>query len=174
MSDHGKHSQHRENSQRGDSQIWIGQMISRRGHQTLTSFCNEHPTMTIGELAEVLGMEDVAPIQILWMLVDEALASNTVRECAQSLLIRFLHRPAGGWPSGNGWDEQKEIRFALTTWEGSFPEEAYRSSMKAMTDALLDSTDIPAGWLPSGIDDPRIAALFDRFWPTSEQSQGLE
>lgn len=140
-------------------------LYKSRGFQSLTSFCAQHPTKTLHELANILAPGDVAPIQIQWMLVDEALETNDFKACAKSLLIHRLYESKEGWPLGNGWEEQTGVRYSLTAWEGIHPDEPYRSAMKAMVDELLDAADIPAGWLPSGVDDPRITKLFDSFWP---------
>jgi hypothetical protein len=44
-------------------------------------------------------------------------------------------------------------------------EEQYEALAGKMVLELLKATDIPPGWLPRGVDDPRLVSLFDRHWP---------
>jgi len=156
---------------RGDWGRRIFDLLGARGYARLTDFAAAHPNATIFELARELGVGDVAPIQVQWILVDEAREVHDLERCARDLLNRRIREVGGGWPADQGWETQKKIRGALIAWQGCLKDEKYEAALGKMVDELLDATDIPSGWLPSGADDERIAALFRRHWPDTQRAK---
>ncbi len=165
MSDHGTYPGGRGYAWRGDWHRRLHEILVDRGFSSLTDFARTRPTATLKALADELGVGDVAPIQVQWVLVEEARAAGSLAACARDLLVRHLFEVSGGWPAERGYGPQTDIRDSLIAWQGSLREERYDSALAQMTRALLDATDIPAGWQPTGPDDPLIVAQFQRYWP---------
>ena len=165
MSDDGSFPSGYGHEWRGDWQARLLGILGKKGHSSLTSFVRARPLATMNELVAAIGDGDVAPVQLKWRLVEEARASNTLRECALDLLVRFLRGVADGWPSDLSWEGLDDVRAALITWQLALDDEHCDDLLGKMADELLDATDISPGWIPSGVDDPRLASLFDRHWP---------
>lgn len=53
----------------------------------------------------------------------------------------------------------------LSGWTPHTLSEMTTDHVVALGTALLQSTALPAGWRPTGPDDPIIVDLFERFWP---------
>jgi hypothetical protein len=168
MSDYGRYPRGQGFAWRGDWSARLLELLQAKGFSSLTSYAGTMPLAPFAELVASLGEGDVAPVQLKWRLVKEARASNTLRECAQDLLVRFLRGNPRGWPSDLSWHGQSDVRSALITWQLSFDDAHHDALLSKITGELLAATDIPPGWLPSGVDDPRIVSLFDKFWPAGE------
>lgn len=164
MNDHGKYLGGRGFEWRGDWAVRLRDLLAARGFQRLTDYANTRPTSTLSALADDLGVGDVAPLQVQWVLVDEARAAGQLERCARDLLCRRLSGIGGGWPADRRWDTQKSIRRALLAWQGSLGEARYDEVLQRIAVALLDATDIAPGWSPSSPDDPIIVDVFRRFW----------
>jgi hypothetical protein len=162
MSDHGKYSGGQGHEWRGDWAARLRDLLAARGFQRLTDYANTRPTATLDALADDLGVGDVAPIQVQWMLVDEARAAGQLERCARDLLSRRLS--GFTWPADRARDSQKSIRRALLAWQGSLRDADYDVVLERIAVALLDATDIPASWSPNGPDDPIIVDAFERLW----------
>jgi len=165
MNDHGKYPGGRGHSWRGDWHRRMIEILAERGFANLTAFARTRPNATLGALAAEIGVGDVAPIQVQWVLFEEAKSSGALRPFATDLLARRLHEVDAGWPAGTTYGEQKAVRHQLVAWQGCLRDEAEEAKLAQVTRALLDATDIPAGWKPSGPDDPVIMAVFERYWP---------
>ena len=100
MTDYGKYPAQRGHEWRGDWRQRLLDIIARRGFTTLTSFADAQPGLSLTELADEIGAGDVAPIQIQWILVEEAQQNDTRQRCARDLLVRYLREVREGWPSG--------------------------------------------------------------------------
>lgn len=168
MSDYGRYPRGQGFAWRGDWLARLLDLLQVKGFSSLTSYVRTMPLAPFAELVASLGEGDVAPVQLKWRLVEEARASNTLRECALDLLVRFLQGNPQGWPSDLSWQGQSDVRSALVTWQLCLDDERHEAVLSKITVELLGATDIPAGWLPAGIDDPRIAALFAKHWPQGE------
>ena len=170
MTDYGQYPPNYGHEWRGDWLARLLDILRTKGFESLTSFARTMPLSTLDDLVSSLGDGDVAPIQLQWRLVDEAQTSRTLRECAQDLFVRFLREAKQGWPSDLSWEGQEDVRSVLTSWQNSLKDEQYEVLANEVVDELLDATDIPPGWLPSGVDDPRLVDLFDRHWPQKKTS----
>ncbi len=172
MNDYGTYPPGYGHEWRGDWLERLLDILGMKGFESLTSFARTRPLATLDELVTAIGDGDVAPVQLQWRLVEEARRANALRECALDLFVRLLREAKKGWPSDLSWDGQEDVRSSLITWQLSLEDEKYKAVLKEMVTVLLDATDIPAGWLPSGVDDPRITALFDKFWPPGDPEGG--
>jgi hypothetical protein len=165
MTDYGSYPSGQGFAWRGDWLARLLDLLRAKGFETLTEFVRTKPAATLGELVSALGVGDVAPIQLQWRLVEEARMSKTLRECALDLFVRFLHEANQGWPSDQSWDGQRRVRSALISWQTSLGDEQYEAVAGKIVLELLKAPDVPPGWLPKDVDDPRLVALFDRHWP---------
>ena len=168
MTDHGKYPGQRGHAWRGDWHQRLLDIIGSRGFSTLTAFADARPGVSLTELAKEIGAGDVAAIQLQWTFVVEAQQNDTLERCARTLLVRYLREVPEGWPSEHGFDDQSNVRCKLIAWQGCLRREPHDSALALMTRTLLDATDIPAGWQPTGPDDPVIVAQFKRYWPNPE------
>lgn len=171
MVDYGRYPAGYGYEWRGDWRARLHDLLVARGFQRLTDFVNTRPTATLDTLANELGSGDVAPIQVQWVLAEEAKAADQLERCARDLLCRHLHEVQGGWPASRDWDVQEGVRHALIAWEGSLKDERYEPILERITTAMLDEEEIAPGWLPSNADDPIIIDLFERFWPRAGANQ---
>jgi hypothetical protein len=140
-------------------------LMRKKGYESLTAFVHERPSATIPELVAELGEDDVAPIQLTWRLVDEARSKDALRACSLDLLVRCLRGVEGGWPAEASWEGQARVRIALVRWQSCLDDEAPSAILATVVVELLDAADIPPGWLPRGVDDPCLVAVFNRHWP---------
>ncbi len=165
MSDYGKYPAGQGFAWRGDWLERLLDLVRKKGFESLTAFVLDRPLATMPELVAELGGGDVAPIQLSWQLVEEARSKATLRECSLDLLVRSLRGVEGGWPADSSWDGQTKVRIALVRWQSCLDDENYDALLAKIVVDLLDATDTSPGWLPRGIDDPRLVAVFDRHWP---------
>jgi hypothetical protein len=165
MTDYGTYPSGRRFAWRA---TWLERLLTllrKKGFESLTAFVLERPSATLSELVAELGEGDVAPIQLTWRLVDEARSKDALRECALDLLVRCLRGVEGGWPAEASWEGQARVRIALVRWQSCLEDEAPSAILARVVVDLLDAADIPPGWLPRGVDDPRLVAVFNRHWP---------
>jgi len=165
MTDYRRYPGGKGHEWRGEWDRRLLDILGSLGFKRLTDFAQSRPTATLEELVAEIGVGDVAPIQLKWKFVEEAKASGTQEQCARDLLVRELRQVKAGWPSDHSLDAQEDVLDVLIAWNGSLQDERYDSILKQITRALLDANDIPAGWHPSGTDDPIIAKVFERYWP---------
>jgi hypothetical protein len=154
------------------SEAWVGDWFQRvkhrareRGYDTVTAFADAQPTATLLELANQLGVEDVAPAQLEKVLLHEADESGKLEHCARSLFVRSLwHRLPEGWHAE--WSEEElgpayRRASAFVLWAT-----ALNSRFDQVTDTVwktLLALPIPPGWLPDGPDDPYIIQAFQHW-----------
>ncbi len=168
MSDIGKFPPGHGYAWRGD---WMGRLyalVQSRGYGSVSEFVDAHPLRSLIELADDLGGGDVAAQQIQTVLVGEARAARTVERRARDLLARRLAELEGGWPgpaSSRTREQEAKAMQALAGWAPSALSEIRTEHCVAFGTAFLQSTELPAGWRPTGADDPVIVDLFERYWP---------
>ncbi len=165
MTDYGGYPPGKGYAWRGDWRARLLDLLRMKGFESLTSFALALPFATLDDLVAVIGKGDVAPIQLQWRLVEEARSANSLRECSLDLFVRFLLEARQGWPSDLSWEGQADVRSALISWQSCLNDKKYDALLSKMVLELLDATDIPPGWLPSGVEDPRLVALFGKYWP---------
>ncbi|HEX2568049.1 MAG TPA: NUDIX hydrolase [Polyangia bacterium] len=134
--------------------------VRAMGFSSVTAFADSKPHATDLELADQLGVDDVAAVQLVKVWAAEAEKSGHLQEFARSLLVRRIR----SWlPNGWGAGEPDEARFlassALVNWEGDLPDSLRLLAQRVMARALGDV--VPYGWLPSGPDDPILSRWFE-------------
>jgi hypothetical protein len=153
-----------------DAKVWAGdwharilERMQRLGFATVTQYAATRVGVALGALAEELGRDDVAGVQIMNMIVEEAVRANTVRRALRDLFVRELRSALPqGWRSPLDDEARAKVAGALARWEielrDHLPDEC--STFDAGQD-LLD-TELPSGWLPDGPDDRDIILFVDR------------
>lgn len=169
MSDHGSYPPGQGHAWRGDWLARLLDILRSKGFDSLSAFAQTAPNVTLKELASLIGPGDVAPVQLQWRLVEEARGSRKLRECALDLCVRFLNKVPQGWPSDLSWEGQEDVRGALISWQVCLRDEHFDTLLGKMVNELLATTNIPPGWRPSGTEDPRLVALFNKHWPPGSQ-----
>jgi len=162
----------------GDWTARLAARLKARGFSTVAAFADSRPAATQKELADELGckvdagngvmVSDLAPVQIVWALLDEAKEARTFEVRARDLFVRDLDLP-DGWPPPRGAiapEKRKPLVRALTSWAGDVGSRIaeYHQAANNFADALLIDQTIPVGWLPTSADDPLLIELFRRHW----------
>lgn len=161
----------------GDWKARIAERLSSRGFGSIGQFVDERPGASLDQLTDELcnkldvggtkPARDIAAVQILWALLDEAAATHSVERRARDLFVRDV---AGdlpeGWPPAEPPEAGRRLIRALTNWSGGIATHLteYDDAANNLADALLDDDTIPVGWLPSSPDDPMLVNLFRRHW----------
>ena len=148
-----------------DGRSWLGnwkarlyERVRERGFDSLTAFAESRPAIPLDQLAEELGKDDIAGVQVMNGLLVEGERRRQLTRVVRDLLVREL---AGGLP--NGWPEELDdvnrfqVAKALSLWSGSTPE-AYSERARQVITVLLASPP-PAGWRPLSPDDELLLTL---------------
>lgn len=160
----------------GDWERRLAERLAARGFSTISAFADGQPHASRRSLAEQLSEQvnadgggtlagDIAPVQVLWALLDEAKANGTVEHRARDLLVRDLELP-NGWPPSEPPEAGEALIGALVSWSGGIVTHLteYETTVNAVEDALLADETIPVGWRPASADDPLLLDLFRRYW----------
>ena len=147
----------------GDWHARILERVQRIGFATVTQYAGARVGIPLVDLAKELGPDDVAGIQIMNLLIEEAVRSNTIRHALRDLFVRELRWALPqGWSSPLDDEARSEVAGALARWEielrSHLPDE---DSIFAAGQGLLNA-ELPAGWFPEGPNDPVIVAFVDR------------
>ncbi|HYO66783.1 MAG TPA: NUDIX hydrolase [Archangium sp.] len=148
-----------------DGRAWQGNIKARlyervreRGYDSLTAFAEARPTASLVELAEELGPDDVAGVQVFSGLLAEAERRKQVTRLVRGVLVRMLFQSLPeGWPSVMDDATRGEIAMALGTWTAYTPE-THKERVKQAR-AALRATPPPPGWRPLGPDDALLLTL---------------
>jgi len=148
-----------------DGRVWQGNVKARlyervreRGYDSLTAFAEARPTATLVELADELGPDDIAAVQVFSGLVGEADRSGKVTRLVRGQLVRELWEfLPDGWPSVLDDENRFNVAHALGSWI-SFTPETHKERADRASDALLASPP-PPGWRPLGPDDELLLTL---------------
>ena len=133
--------------------------VRERGYDTLTAFAEAHPTSSLVELAEALGPDDIAGVQVFSGLLAEAERSRRVTRLIRGQLVRELAEALpNGWPTVLDDANRFDVAHALARW-GSFTPDAHQERIRRIGDALLSTTPPPPGWRPLGPDDEFLRTL---------------
>ncbi|WAM26892.1 NUDIX hydrolase [Myxococcus sp. NMCA1] len=145
-------------SWRGNWKARLYERVRERGYDSLTAFAESRPTASLVALAEVLGPDDVAGVQVYDGLVAEAVRSKQVTRLVRGQLVRELWGSLpDGWPAVLDDDNRFRIAKALGLWSSIVPE-THESRVQLAGDALLADPP-PAGWRPLGPDDELLRTL---------------
>jgi hypothetical protein len=146
----------------GDWHARVLERVQRLGFNTVTQFATARAQVSLVDLAKELGSDDIAGIQVMDMLLEEASRTNTVPRALRDLLVRQLHASLPeGWKYPLDDSSRAEVIFALGHWEIELRDYLVKElTFKAGQDLL--NAELPTGWLPEGPDDPVIVTFVDR------------
>ncbi|NNC00060.1 NUDIX hydrolase [Corallococcus exiguus] len=148
-----------------DGRSWKGNWTARlyervreRGYDSLTAFAEARPTASLVALAEELGRDDIAGVQVFSGLVAEAERSKQLTRLVRGHFVRELYACLpNGWPSVLDDDARLEVAIALGNWFAHTPE-THKERVDRAGDALLAHPP-PPGWQPLGPDDELLRSL---------------
>ncbi|HZH14632.1 MAG TPA: NUDIX hydrolase [Archangium sp.] len=148
-----------------DGRAWQGNVKARlyervreRGYDSLTAFAEARPAVPLYLLAEELGKEDVAGVQVLSGLLAEAEQRKQVTRFVRDVLVRMLSESVpDGWPAVMDEANRFKVAEALGSWSAYTPETHEKRVERAR--AALRATPPPPGWRPRGPDDELLRAL---------------
>jgi hypothetical protein len=146
----------------GDWHARILERVRWLGFDTVTQYAAARAGSTLVDLASELGSDDVAGIQVMHMLIEEAIRTNTVPRLLRDLLTRELRQALPqGWESPLSEISRSKVARALGRWEIELKDHLDDElTFKAGQDLL--AAELPDGWRPSGPDDPIIVTFVDR------------
>jgi len=147
-----------DRSWQGDWKARLFERVRERGFNSLTAFANARPAVPLYLLADELGKDDIAGVQVLSGLLDEAHQSKQVTRFVRDVLVRELAESfPTGWPAIVDDERRFEVAQALGCWYGHIPESHHARADRVM--AALRATPPPAGWRPLGPDDELLRTL---------------
>jgi hypothetical protein len=148
-----------------DGRAWQGNWVVRlyervreRGYDSVTAFAEARPTASLVKLAEELGEDDVAGVQVFKALVEEAERGHYVTRLVRGQLVRELSECLPeGWPASLVDADRFKVAKALSLWY-SYTPVTHRDRVDRASDALF-ATPPPCGWRPLGPDDELLRNL---------------
>jgi hypothetical protein len=145
-------------SWQGDWKSRLYERVRERGYDSLTAFAEARPTASLVELAEELGKDDVAGVQVLGGLHAEAERRKQVTRFVRDVLVRqFSESLPKGWPAVLDDESRFQIGETLGCWSADTPETHKERVRQAR--AALRANPPPPGWRPLGPDDALLRAL---------------
>jgi hypothetical protein len=142
----------------GNWKVRLYDRIRERGYESLTAFAEARPTASLVELAEELGEDDVAAVQVFSGLVAEAERRSQLSRLERGQLVRELSECLpNGWPAVLDDANRFEVAKALSSWIAYTPE-PHQERARQVAAALL-ATPPPPGWRPLGPDDELLRTL---------------
>ncbi|MFY0574371.1 NUDIX hydrolase [Cystobacter fuscus] len=147
-----------ERSWEGNWKARLYERIRERGYDSVTAFANAHPTASLVELADELGPDDIAGVQVLSGLLAEAEQRKQVTRFVRDVLVRMLSQSLpDGWPTVLDDANRFKVAKAIGRWFAYTPE-THKERVDRAGDALLASPP-PPGWRPRGPDDELLLTL---------------
>ena len=148
-----------------DGRAWEGNIKARlyervRGHgyDSLTAFAEARPTASLMALADELGPEDIAAVQVFSGLVAEAERSLKVTRLVRGQLVRELAEALpNGWPDVMDDANRFKVAVALARW-GTYTPKTHEQHIERAKAALRASPP-PPGWRPLGPADELLLTL---------------
>ncbi|RKH62867.1 NUDIX hydrolase [Corallococcus aberystwythensis] len=148
-----------------DGRAWQGnwkarlyERVRERGYDSLTAFADARPAVPLAVLAEELGKDDVAGVQLLGGLLAEAEQRKQVTRFVRDVLVRMLSQSVpNGWPAVVDDATRFQIGKALGSWSAYIPDAYQERADQVM--ASLRTTPPPPGWRPLGPDDALLLTL---------------
>jgi hypothetical protein len=147
-----------DRSWEGNWKARLYKRVRERGYDSLTAFAEARPTASLVALAEELGPDDVAGVQVFSVLVAEAERNHQVTRLVRGQLVRELCACLpNGWPAALDDANRFKIAKALGLWS-SFTPTTHEERVRRAGDALL-ATPPPPGWRPLSADDELLRTL---------------
>jgi len=145
-------------SWQGNWRVRLYERVRERGYDSLTAFAEAHPAVSLMALAEKLGPDDIAGVQVLSGLLVEAEQRRQVTRCVRDVLVRELAEGLpNGWPAVLDDEARFEVAMALSSWTANAPE-THEERVRQAGNALLAHPP-PPGWRPLGPDDELLRTL---------------
>jgi hypothetical protein len=142
----------------GNVKVRLYERVRERGYDSITAFAEARPAVPLYLLAEELGEDDVAAVQVFSGLLAEAERRNQVTRLVRDVLVRELAEGfPDGWPTVMDDANRFEVAMALGRWSAYSPE-THKERVKRAGDALL-ATPPPPRWRPTGPDDELLGML---------------
>ncbi|WPB77313.1 NUDIX hydrolase [Archangium violaceum] len=142
----------------GNWKVRLRERVRERGYDSLTAFAEARPTASLVELAEELGPDDIAGVQVFSSLLAEAERRKQVTRLVRGQLVRELAEALpNGWPAVLDDANRFDVAHALARW-GTFTPETHEQRVERAK-AALRATPPPPGWLPRGPDDELLLTL---------------
>jgi len=147
-----------DRSWEGNWKVRLYERVRERGYDSLTAFAAARPAVPLYLLAEELGADDVAAVQLFSGLLAEAERSHEVTRLVRDVLVRELSESLpDGWPAVLDDEARFAIAQALGCWSAYTPETHQKRVEQAR--AALRATPPPPGWRPLGPDDELLRTL---------------
>ncbi len=145
-------------SWQGNWRVRLYERVRDRGYDSLTAFAEARPAVPFHALAEELGKDDVAGVQVLGALHAEAEARKQVTRFVRDVFVRLLSQSLpDGWPAAFDDANTFKIAKALGSWSAYTPE-THKEQVDRVGDALLANPP-PPGWRPLRPDDALLLTL---------------
>jgi hypothetical protein len=142
----------------GNWRVRLYERVRERGFDSLTAFAEARPAVPLVKLAEELGKDDVAGVQVLSGLLAEAERRKQVTRFVRDVLVRQLSQSLpNGWPAVMDDANRFQVAKALGCWFADTPE-THQERARQVNTALL-ATPPPPGWRPLGPDDELLRTL---------------
>ncbi|WP_375755257.1 NUDIX hydrolase [Corallococcus exercitus] len=143
---------------RGNIKARLYERVRARGFDSLTAFADARPAVPLYALADELGNDDVAAVQVLSGLLAEAEQCKQVTRFVRDVLVRLLSQSLPkGWPAVLDDANRFKVAKALGSWFAYTPE-THKERVDQASDALLAHPP-PPGWQPLGHDDELLRRL---------------
>ncbi|WIG94215.1 NUDIX hydrolase [Myxococcus sp. SDU36] len=145
-------------SWQGNWKVRLYERVRARGFDSLTAFADARPAIPLTYLAEELGKDDIAGVQVLRGLLAEAEQRKRVTRFVRDVLVRLLSQNLpNGWPTVMDDETRFQVGKTLGSWSAYIPDSYDERADQVM--AALRATPPPPGWRPLGPDDELLRAL---------------
>ncbi|MFY0574369.1 NUDIX hydrolase [Cystobacter fuscus] len=142
----------------GNWKVRLYERVHERGYDSLTAFAEARPTTSLVALAEELGPDDIAGVQVFSALLAEAERRKQVTRLVRGQLVRELWACLpNGWPVVMDDVNRLKVAKAIGLWSSLTPTTHEERVEQAR--AALRATPPPPGWLPRGPDDELLLTL---------------
>ncbi|WNG21211.1 NUDIX hydrolase [Cystobacter fuscus] len=142
----------------GNWKVRLYERVRERGYESLTAFAEARPAVPLYVLAEELGKDDVAAVQVLSGLLAEAEQRKQITRSTRDVLARELTQSLpNGWPTVLDDANRFKVAKALGRWSAYSPTS--HEKRVAQVRATLLATPPPPGWRPLGPDDELLLTL---------------
>jgi hypothetical protein len=147
-----------EHPWQGNWRVRLYERVRERGFDSLTAFVEARPAIPIHILADELGKNDVAAVQVLSGLLAEAEQRKQVTRFVRDVLVRELSDSfPDGWPAVVDEANRFEVAHVLARWT-SYTPDSHKLRVKQAR-AALRAHPPPPGWRPLSPDDELLRTL---------------
>lgn len=142
----------------GDWKARLRERVRARGYDSLTAFAEARPAIPLNQLAEELGKDDVAGVQVMSGLLAEAEQLKQVTRFVRDVLVRELSESfPSGWPTMMDDETRFQVAKVLGGWSADTPV-THKERVKQARAALRASPP-RVGWRPLGPDDELLRTI---------------